>query len=94
MSGEPLNDCENLSKNEEWVQVAIDNKDIKYEKYSDFKIVEKIGEGSMGEVFKATSTSISHETNVALKKFKKLPNFTINEVINEVKKKNSLSLLL
>src|SRR4051794_29679264 len=68
-----------FSKSEGWLQVAIDNEYINYQKYSTFENVEKIGEGAMGEVFKATSSC--YGTTVALKKFTK---FTINEVINEV----------
>jgi hypothetical protein len=68
-----------LPRSEEWLRVAIDNEYINYQKFSTFKNVEKIGEGAMGEVFKATSSC--YGTTVALKKFTK---FTINEIINEV----------
>jgi hypothetical protein len=68
-----------FTENEEWLQVGIDKGYINYQEYSTFKNVEKIGEGAMGEVFKATSSC--YGTTVALKKFTK---FTINEIINEV----------
>ena len=67
-------------ENEEWLQVAIDKEYINYQRYSTFENVEKIGEGAMGEVFKATSSCYGE--TVAIKKYTK---FTINETINEVK---------
>ena len=78
MSYEILNDSK--TENEEWLQVAIDKEYINYQKYSTFENVEKIGEGAMGEVFKATSSCYGE--TVAIKKYTK---FTINETINEVK---------
>ena len=79
MSDKFLNGSE--TEGEEWLQVAINKEYINYQRYSTFENVKKIGEGAMGEVFKATSNS--YGTTVALKRF---TNFTINEIINEVKR--------
>ncbi|CAG8668555.1 7001_t:CDS:2 [Funneliformis caledonium] len=72
-----------LLENEMWLQEAIDNEHIKYQRYSTFENKERIGQGSMGEVYKATSTEF--QKTVALKKFKISSKFTINEIINEIK---------
>ncbi len=65
-----------------WLQEAIDNEHINYQKYSTFENIEKIGHGAMGKVYKATSSCF--QKTVALKKFKDSSDFTINEIINEV----------
>ncbi|CAG8474295.1 12696_t:CDS:2 [Funneliformis mosseae] len=72
-----------LLENEIWLQGAIDNEHIIYQRYSTFENIERIGHGTMGEVYKATSSRF--QKSVALKKFKISSKFTINEIINEIK---------
>src|SRR5688572_23530167 len=65
-----------------WLQEAIDNEHINYQKHSTLEIVKRIGRGAMGEVYKATSSCF--QKTVALKKFESSSDFTIDEIINEV----------
>ncbi|CAI2164731.1 19319_t:CDS:2 [Funneliformis geosporum] len=72
-----------LLENEMWLQEAIENEHIIYQRYSTFENTESIGHGAMGEVYKATSSWF--QKTIALKKFKISSKFTINEIINEIK---------
>ena len=71
----------NKTDSKEWLEKSIEEKDIKYYEYSNFKNFQKIGSGSYGNVVRA---NWEDNTFYALKSFSN-DKLALKEVVNEVK---------
>ena len=65
-----------------WIEKAIKKKNIKRYDYSDFHNIQKVGTGTLGEVYRANWKN-SYQC-VALKSFFKFDDTTIKEIAQEV----------
>jgi hypothetical protein len=75
---------QNFADNEDsinWLEKSISDKYIKYYEYSDFKIIDRIGNGSFGSVFCANWKET--DNILALKSFNNQAS-TLKEVVDEV----------